>query len=347
MVRPILAARLGDSTASAAANVEAFLERAGPYGVRGLKKLVRDLAREWRNSAPHNEGRVDAEGDAIEVITIHSAKGLEWPVVIPINTGTLLRSREPFVYRAADEALHWVIGDVVPPDLLPALESEDDSLARERERLWYVACTRARELLIVSELPQAEQRSWARIVDLAHRDLPRLVLSRLTPAAREPAADPSNSQTPEIFAAERAAIAAASMPLRWLRPSDHDPDRMPMSEAIAMVSGHASETELPVGAGRMRGLLLHKLMEELLSGALREDGSAVAARTRVLMDELVIGAENGVHLPNAEEIHVAGPAAPRGRRAATASRPRMADLRHACEPARADRACRPDRRDRV
>jgi CRISPR-associated exonuclease Cas4 len=81
---------------------------------------------------PHNEGRVDAEGDAIEIITIHSAKGLEWPVVIPINTGTLLRSREAFVYRADDETLHWLIGDVVPPELLRALESEDDSLARER-----------------------------------------------------------------------------------------------------------------------------------------------------------------------------------------------------------------------
>lgn len=33
--------------------------------------------------------------------------------MIPINTGTLLRSREPFVYRAADETLHWVIGDVI------------------------------------------------------------------------------------------------------------------------------------------------------------------------------------------------------------------------------------------
>lgn len=121
-VRATLAAREGDRSARAAANLEAFLERARPYGVRGLRKFVRDLAREWRDGVPHNEGRVDAEGDAIEIITIHSAKGLEWPVVIPINTGTLLRSREAFVYRADDETLHWLIGDVVPPELLRALE---------------------------------------------------------------------------------------------------------------------------------------------------------------------------------------------------------------------------------
>jgi len=234
----------------------------------------------------------------------HSAKGLEWPVVIPINTGTLLRSREHFVYRAADETLHWVIGDVVPPDLLRALESEDDSLARERERLWYVACTRARELLIVPELPQAEQRSWARIVDLAHRDLPQFDLSSLTLAARVPDAELPNAQTQEVFEKERAAIVAASTPLQWLRPSDHDPDRVPMGEAIAIEVGDAPETELPVGAGRARGLLLHKLMEEVLTGELLEDALAFAARARVLMAELVIDAENGAQLPDRNEIAV-------------------------------------------
>ncbi|MCP3468192.1 exodeoxyribonuclease V subunit beta [Bradyrhizobium sp. CCGUVB23] len=301
-VRPFLAAREGHRSARAAANIEAFLERARPYGVRGLKKFVRDLAQEWRDGVPHNEGRVDSEGDAIEIITIHSAKGLEWPVVIPINTGTLLRSREPFVYRAADETLHWLIGDVVPPELLRALESEDDSLARERERLWYVACTRACELLIVPELPQAEQRSWARIVDLAQRDLPQLVLSRLSPVARTIVVEPMNGQTRELFEAERVIVDSAATPLRWLRPSDHDPDRAPVGEAIAIELGEAPETELPIGAGRVRGLVLHKLMEEILTGELVEDASDVAARARVLVTQLVIDTEDGAQLPDPDEI---------------------------------------------
>ena len=62
--------------------------------------------------------------------------------------------------------LHWLIGDVVPPELLRALETNDESLMREREGLCYVASTRARELLIVPELPQADQKSWARVVDM-------------------------------------------------------------------------------------------------------------------------------------------------------------------------------------
>src|SRR5262249_31159133 len=111
-VRPILSAREGDRSARAAANIESILERAKPYGVKGLKRFVRDITRDWRLGTAYNEGRVDAEGDAIELITIHSAKGLEWPVVIPINAATLLRSREPFVHRTDDDTLHWVIGDV-------------------------------------------------------------------------------------------------------------------------------------------------------------------------------------------------------------------------------------------
>lgn len=301
-IRPILAAREGDRSARAAANVEAFLERARPYGVTGLKRFVRDITKDWKQGVAASEGRVDAEGDAIEIITIHSAKGLEWPVVIPINTGTLLRSREPFVHRASDNTLHWVIGDVVPPDLLLALASDDESLARERERLWYVACTRARELLVVPELPQAEQRSWARIVDLAHHDLPLLGLSRFAPAAHLVAADPPNGQRPEIFEAERAAVAAASVRLRWLQPSNQDPDRMPVTEAIVIDAGEAPETELPIGAGRVRGLVLHKVMEEVLTGELGEDLAGFADRARDLIAELVIDREDEAGLPEADEI---------------------------------------------
>jgi CRISPR-associated exonuclease Cas4 len=214
----------------------------------------------------------------------------------------LLRSREPFVHRANDDTLHWVIGDVVPPELLAALETEDESLMRERERLWYVACTRARELLIVPELPQAEQKSWARIVNMAHNALPRLNLSRFTPASVPVNADPPNMQTAELFAAEQAVIDTAAVPLTWIRPSDHDLDRLPTIEAIAPELGDAPEVDAPVGAGRVRGLLLHKLMEEVLTGELDEDIGSFAGRARALLAELVLDAAESGALPDCDEI---------------------------------------------
>jgi ATP-dependent exoDNAse (exonuclease V) beta subunit len=301
-VRPILSAREGDRSARAAANVEALLERARPYSVKGMKRFARDVSRDWRVGTPYNEGRVDADGDAIEIITIHSAKGLEWPVVIPINTATLLRSREPFVHRADDDTLHWVIGDVVPPELRAALETDDESLMRERERLWYVACTRARELLIVPELAQAEQKSWARVVNLSHDALPELDVSRMTPAPTPTIDEPPNTQTAEVFAAERAIIDEAAVPLTWVRPSDHDPDRVEAVEATTLDAGDAPEVELPVGAGRVRGLLLHKLMEEVLSGELIEEVERFGNRARELVAELVLDPDDSEALPDADEV---------------------------------------------
>lgn len=301
-VRPILSAREGDHSGRAAANVEAVLERARPYGVRGLKRFVRDLNRDWRLGLTCSEGRVDAEGDAIEIITIHSAKGLEWPVVIPINAATMLRSRERFVHRVDDDSLHWVIGDVVPPELMAALRADDESLMRERERLWYVACTRARELLIVPELPPAEQNSWARVVDLAHRALPELDVSHMPPAPAPTVADPPNAQTAEVFAAEAAAIDDDAVPLTWIRPSDQDPDRLRVTEAVALEAGEAPHANAPVGAGRVRGLLLHKLMEEVLTGELSEDLAGFVARAHALLAELVLDPTNEAVLPNPEEI---------------------------------------------
>lgn len=301
-VRPILSAREGDRSARAAANVEALVERARPYGVKGMKRFARDVSRNWREGTPYNEGRVDAEGDAIEIVTIHSAKGLEWPVVIPINTATLLRSRESFVHRADDDTLHWVIGDVVPPELRAALETDDESLTRERERLWYVACTRARELLIVPELAQAQQKSWARVVNLGHDALPEVDVSHMTPAPMPTIADPPNMQTAELFAAERGIIDEAAVPLTWVRPSDHDTDRLEAVDAITLDTGDAPEVDLPVGAGRVRGLLLHKLLEEVLSGELVEGVGRFASRARELLAELVLDPDDSEALPDADEI---------------------------------------------
>jgi ATP-dependent exoDNAse (exonuclease V) beta subunit len=108
--------------------------------------------------------------------------------------------------------MHWILGDVVPPSFHAALKTDEDAYGRERERLWYVACTRARDLLVIPELPAPDQRSWARIVDLGLRDLPLLDVSALKPAALAPAAEAPNMQDSQTFAAETAQIDAASVP---------------------------------------------------------------------------------------------------------------------------------------
>jgi ATP-dependent exoDNAse (exonuclease V) beta subunit len=301
LMRPILAARPGDDHARALANLDAFLERARPYGVRGLKRFARDIGAAWAAREAYPEGRIDAKDGAIQLVTMHSAKGLEWPVVIPVNTATQRRSPEPFVHRPADDTLHWIVGEVAPPDLDLAMQADDGSLRREQERLLYVACTRARDLLVVTELPGASVNSWARIIDLDQQKLPCFDTAKL-PAAGSPApcAETPNPQTREVFEAEAAAIAARTTRLTWVRPSDHDGDRMPVGELVAVEPGDPPEIGLPVGAGRIRGLVLHKLIEEILTGEVEETPAAIASRAGMLMPQLATS--DSAILPDKDEI---------------------------------------------
>lgn len=287
-LRVTLALRTGDRGGRAIANLDAMVAMARPYRVRGLAAFVADLTADWQNRRPVTEGRIDESEDAVSLVTIHSAKGLEWPVVIPVNAATLLRGPEQFVHRQSDDTLHWVIGGLTPPHLADAQADEALSAARERERLWYVAVTRARDLLILPNLTGAREGSWSRIVDLGLARLPELDLSNLPPSprSRRPAAA-VNQQTADAFALEAAAIEAASPPVVWSRPSEKDADRASVQEAT-QGDGDVEllETPRPVGSGRLRGILLHKLLEELLTGELAHDATAATLRASELTAQL-------------------------------------------------------------
>ena len=301
-VRVVLSARHHNRSSRAMANIDALIERARAYEVTGLQALVQDLQRDWELNTRLPEGRSDASEDAVELVTMHSSKGLEWPVVIPINTATRFRNSDEFVHRRSDDTLHWILGETAPPDLAAARNEENRSETRQRERLWYVACTRARHLLIVPCLPSANSQSWCRIVDLDHQHLPELDLSQLPEASAEPAEPVTNEQTPERFAAEAEAVAAASPPLAWRRPSDHDLDRAVIVEGAVDPANETAEVAVVPGAGRLRGILLHKLMEEFLTGELGEDAETVMGRAGDLLQQLFANERDARDVPEPAEL---------------------------------------------
>jgi ATP-dependent exoDNAse (exonuclease V) beta subunit len=285
-LRVIMAARHGQRNARALANLDAIVELARPYNVAGLRAFALDLHRGWQGKRRHPEGRVDASEDSVEIVTMHSAKGLEWPVVITVNSSTRFKPQDQFVYRQSDDTIHWIIGGIEPPGLVAAREEEEFREARQRERLWYVATTRARDLLVIPDPPGAPSQSWSRVMDLGQKQLseiradvlPEPVLSAVQPVG--------NDQTSTVFAAEGERLAGASPPIVWDRPSERDADRGTDLVDMFVVDAASDVTARIVGAGALRGTILHKLMEELLTGELERLVEAITRRAAELLAQL-------------------------------------------------------------
>ncbi|MEA3153019.1 MAG: CRISPR-associated exonuclease Cas4 [Betaproteobacteria bacterium] len=300
-VRAKLAARGSDQAARALANLDLLMERARRYGVRGLKQLAQDVGADWSGGPlgpePYDEARLDADREAIEIITVHSAKGLEWPVVIPINMGSELRRREPFIHRRQDDTLHWVLGDVVPPAIADAISLDDRDAAEERERLLYVACTRAIEILILPTFSVPRANSWVHLLDLGQSDIPEWDPVRFSRRPLAPILGEENHQSAAVFSAERAAIVDASRQIRWVRPSDGDADRVVELARVDESTPAGPTSSATIMGSAIRGAVLHKLIEEILTGEIEEAASVLEARAAVLLAQLGALEAGALHDP--------------------------------------------------
>ena len=300
--RVIMAARHRNRNTRALANLDALIERARSYGVSGLRAFVRDLQTDWVRKARAPEGRIDAAEHAIEVITIHSAKGLEWPVVIPINSTTELYRPDQFVHRQSDNSLHWMLGGVAPPDLTAARAEESREDAYQRERIWYVACTRARDLLILPHIPQASKDSWFSSIDLHQQHVPELDLSDFAVSEVRPPIARSNEQSADVFASEQRKVEESAPAIVWRRPSDHDQDHLGDPLDTVVVTDTLVERLEVVGGGALRGIVLHKLMEEFLIAELEDNEGAAVLRAQDLLGQLLTDAEEDESRPDPSEM---------------------------------------------
>jgi len=296
-VRPILVQRHGRQAERPLANVDLFLSLARPYAVRGLRAFSDAMRAAWEDGSRAPEGRPDAQEEAVALYTIHASKGLEWAVVVPINTMTKVTNfDDPIVERGTGRVFMPVMG-VAPPGYDVVRDAELRELERERERLWYVAATRARELLVLPRLDVAPAKgSWGQLVDLRLGEIAAIDASAL-PAGFDPAAtDLPNSQTREQFAAEAAAVMAATRPLTWRAPSRDESPASPLSVTpepwITSGEDASAESPAPVQGGRLRGLIIHKLIEEMLTGELGEEPQSVVERAAALIKETGAVAED-------------------------------------------------------
>ena len=294
-VRAQLRQRFRASAERALANVDLYLEMARAYDVRGLRGFARDMRGNWEEAARQVEGRPDAERQAVALLTVHAAKGLEWPIVIPVNTSGRTQGGSGIVHDRAAARFSTPVFGIEPAghaDLKSREETEQD---RERVRLWYVASTRARDLLVLPRhSAQLPDNSWAKAVNLELEKLPALDPKKLPASSATTQNLAKNPQTREIFAREEERIANATRSVAWLAPSRSEAAAAAAREppAIATSTSAVEETvtsaPLEVAGSATRGTILHKLMEEVLNGEIVDDTASLSARANELMAQLEI-----------------------------------------------------------
>jgi len=165
-----------------------------------------------------------------------------------------------------------------------AVAAETEQIRLERQRLWYVAGTRARDLLLLprlsSDLPA---NAWAKAVDLGFSSLTPFDPTGLPPSSLPPLDADTNTQDRPTFETEAALIAARATRIARITPSRAEADAAPADAVVLPVS---DLPETPAAAllpgGRGRGLVLHKLIEEVLTGETVEDATALATRAAEL-----------------------------------------------------------------
>ncbi len=130
---------------------------------RGAAEELSEMAEGWK--AP-GEGEERLNPAAIKLMTVHGAKGLEFPVVVVAEADAPFKSHVSpvIISREGRLAISFTDDDglaVTPSDYLELKEEEENKAREEEGRLLYVAATRARDHLIFLGWPKAAAKGEA------------------------------------------------------------------------------------------------------------------------------------------------------------------------------------------
>src|SRR5439155_15877609 len=261
----------------------------GVLTLRGFTSLLQGRIEEAREEPDLPTTR---PGDALTVrgLSIHKAKGLEAPIVVLYDSADSPRLQADVVplWEEARIAVGFR-GGCQPPGWETLKAREEGRAAAEARRLLYVACTRARDMLVIPVPPKDARAGsfWRDMVALlppASDDDVRLIDAETLPVV-EPAA--ARDALKALGRAERGDAVAQ----RW------DDDRKARIEAaaerpflptsasrVAARTAPAAVTAEGSQGGRDFGSLVHRLLEWIPLGD--ADADAAAERVRSMAKAL-------------------------------------------------------------
>ncbi len=135
-------------------------------GAASFRAFVHFLAREAERGEAQEAPVVEEGTEGVRIMTVHRAKGLEFPVVILCDPTCQRTGRQPSRHVDPERGLFAEpLAGCAPLELLEAAEQELRRDAEEAVRIAYVAATRARDLLVVPGVGDARVEGWLDLLD--------------------------------------------------------------------------------------------------------------------------------------------------------------------------------------
>jgi len=285
--------RFGRKSPQAIFNIDKLLDTARDFDRRGYTTLqdfvdwVRNIRRTEQREAAADMNLPGVHG-SVSILTVHKAKGLEFPVVFlpgmnqvakSLSTGpdSLIHDAKGIVRMAIKDSSNPVYEEMWKGD-----EGEQQELMREHQRLLYVAMTRARDhLVMIGTLRDGKtpisQNTW---LDYLHRTIlagqgngdasaPRILhYSYPSWQPQDRSAEPAPIQrstqprSPGVSIDVRAVLENLSpIPrsgaMEWKRATDFN-----APESGTAIWPAALPVQAPVVSPLLRGTVLHRCLEE-------------------------------------------------------------------------------------
>jgi ATP-dependent helicase/nuclease subunit A len=259
---------------------------------RGYATIGRVAEHLDRLSAGDESNAVVDAVDAVNLMTVHAAKGLEFPVVFLVNVAKGSGGAKAPIRLIAES------GDVPPSVSVGDYQSEADEDVNDKEReetkrLLYVAVTRARDRLYFSAVTDGERFRPAR-GSLAEVMPPTLVAAIASAASTADdtvewlgaSARHALRVCRDVAGARPSAAASATAVAPTGRRTDFGPvvdaDVRARRAATSILAGAERVDAVGADSSRLAGTLVHRLFEHVEAAA-TEDDEALDRRMRLLL----------------------------------------------------------------
>jgi ATP-dependent helicase/nuclease subunit A len=325
--------------------LDAMRDIAAEFDLRSggsVAQFVQEIARRREESEEAEPSWIDEQQDAVALMTVHAAKGLEFETVILPDLSSGLKQDTVRLF-AVDEPptllmsgrLAALGGDFRTADDVPLAKIGTARMEAETDRLFYVAVTRAKsDVVFVTDAADRTQNFWVclnrifafdpKSVDARFPQEPGRVVVDL-PVVLDPIPAAFERVSPALDRiAERVRFSADVAPLLAREPEvdDAPPIELPQFSAADSARTRAAS------ANRAAGIALHRLLElwdgrkesidslvSAVSAEQRLDADArrkvrarilAAARSKALPDGETVGRELPVYYRNPDGVLVEG-----------------------------------------